>query len=215
MKAQLTQAYPSRHGVPVLTHVETDIFRLSYYGDCMGCNFCHDACCSHGADVTAVDLTNMAAHTEELERYLHQPRDQWFTGQYDIAADWPGGKATRTKTVDGHCVFLNVRGRGCLIHSFAIEKGIDVHEVKPMVCLLWPVTWLDGLLRPSNEVQDNDLICVGPGQTCYRSARSDIGYYFGPGLVAELDELEQATLKTSPNSSATAIPLRLVPPVNS
>lgn len=215
MKAQLKQAYPSRYGVPVLTHVETAIFRLSYYGDCMGCNFCHDACCTHGADVTAVDLANMTARADELEQSLQLPRDQWFTHHYSFDTDWPGGKATRTRTADGHCVFLNVSGRGCLIHRFAIEKDIDVHEIKPMVCLLWPVTWQDGMLRPSNEIEKSDLICVGPGQTCYRSARSDIGYYFGPALVAELDELEQATLKTASSSAAgSAISLQIVRPDN-
>ncbi len=215
MKAQLSQAYPSRYGVPVLTHVETDIFRLSYYGDCMGCNFCHDACCNHGADVTDVDVVNMTSHAGELEPYVGRPRDQWFTGEYSFDADWPGGKATRTKTADGHCVFLNVTGRGCLIHRYAIEHSIDVHEIKPMVCLLWPVTWENGTLRPSNEIQDHDLICVGPGQTCYRSARNDIGYYFGTTLVAELDELEQATLKSAAHSpSGLAVPLPLVPPAN-
>jgi Fe-S-cluster containining protein len=214
VKTPLKQAYPCRYGVPVLTHVETDIFRLSYFGDCMGCNFCHDACCAHGADVTAIDLANMAGHRAELEQYVHQPYENWYTGEFSIDADWPGGKATRTKVVDGHCVFLNVEGRGCLIHRFAIEKGIDAHEIKPMICLLWPVTWQDGMLQPSNEIEDGDLICVGPGQTCYRSARNDIGYYFGPGLVAELDELEQATLNAGSTASPSnsAIPLRLVPP---
>jgi Fe-S-cluster containining protein len=213
MKVALKQSYPSRYGVPVLTHVETDIFRLSYFGDCMGCNFCHDACCAHGADVTAVDLTQMAARTDELEQYVKLPRDQWFTHEYNIDSDWPGGKATRTKTVDGHCVFLNVAGRGCLIHRFAMEKGIDVHEIKPMICLLWPVTWQDGMLQPSNEIEDNDLICVGPGQTCYRSARNDISYYFGPALIAELDELEKTTMKTESSSAkGSAIPLHIVPP---
>jgi Fe-S-cluster containining protein len=206
----LGHSHPCRYGVPVIDKVETDIFVKSYYGDCMGCNFCHDLCCQHGADTTALDLANIAGWTDELEAYVRVPRGQWFTGQYEFDEDWPGGKATRTRTKDGRCVFLNRAGRGCLIHSFALERGIDVHEIKPMVCLMWPVTWTDGTLYCSNEVADNDLICVGPGQTCYRSARNDLGWYFGPALLADLDAREAEVLAEL--GVPATIPLTLLPP---
>lgn len=211
MIVPLSRPYPSRYGVPVLTGVDTDIFVKSYFGDCMACAFCHDACCTHGVDVTALDLANIAGHADELERHVGRARDQWFTGERDLAPDWPGGHATRTRTADGACVFLNRKGRGCLIHEFALAKGIDVHEIKPMVCLMWPVTWSEGVLYPSDEVANDDLICVGPGQTCYRSARNDLAYYFGPAILAELDALESTTIREPPRSQAgeraPAVPL--------
>jgi Fe-S-cluster containining protein len=185
---------------------------MSYFGECMACDFCHDACCFHGADVTAVDLANIATHADALERHVGRPREEWFTGIRDSAPDWPGGYATRTRTADGACVFLNRAGRGCRIHEFALRNNIDVHEIKPMVCLLWPVTWEDGTLYPSNEVLKNDLICVGPGQTCYRSARTDLGYYYGPELLTELDALEHVTCQAARTGDARpSMPLPLVP----
>jgi Fe-S-cluster containining protein len=195
---QLSQAYRCRYGVPVISGVDTAIFVKTFYGECMECTFCHDACCQYGADVTALDHANIQAQADELEDYLGLPRGRWFTHSWQVEADWPGGKATGTRVEDERCVFLNRQGRGCRLHSYAMEKGIDVHEIKPMVCLLWPVTWWEGVLQPSNEIVDNDLICLGPGQTCYRSSRNDIAYYFGAHLVSELDGLEAAALKDLP-----------------
>ena len=212
MIVPLQNTYAARYGVPVIDKVDTDVFLKSYYGDCMACNFCHDACCAHGADTTAIDMENMESHAAELAAYRGLCRDRRFTGKFEDDSDWPGGRATRIRVEDGHCVFLNTAGRGCLIHSFALERGIDVHEVKPMVCLMWPVTWTDATLFCSNEVADNDLICVGPGQTCYRSARTDLQWYFGPAMIAELDALEAKVLHASNLTPPRAIPLPLLAP---
>ncbi len=57
--------YPCAMGGPVLTAVDPRIFRLRYFTHCMGCGFCHDACCDHGVDI---DLGN-------AERLRALPRD--------------------------------------------------------------------------------------------------------------------------------------------
>jgi Fe-S-cluster containining protein len=191
----LSRAYRCRYGVPVITGVNTDIFVKTFFAECMECTFCADACCQHGADVTALDWANIDACAGDLEDYVGVPRGQWFTEKWQVEEDWPGGKATRTRVDGTRCVFLNRQGRGCLLHKYALEKRIDVHEIKPMVCLLWPVTWFEGVLQASTEVDQNDLVCLGPGQTCYRASRNDIGYYFGPELVNELDTVEATALK--------------------
>jgi hypothetical protein len=60
-----------------------------------------------------------------------------------------------------------------------------------MVCSLFPVTFDGGLLHPSNEIADRSLQCIDDGPTLYEGVRSEIQYYFGAGLVAELDGLER------------------------
>ncbi len=209
---RLSKAYTCRYGAPVIREVESAIFVKGYFGDCMACDYCHDVCCSHGADVTAIDREQMANHAAALERHTGRPQSDWFNENRDLAADWPGGWATRIRAEDGHCLFLNTNGRGCLIHDYALRNGVEVHTVKPMVCLLWPVTWLGETLRVSNELRDDPIICAGPGQTCYRSARSDIAYYFGPELVAELDALELTVGSNQSPSDRPTIPLSLVQP---
>jgi|SRR5579883_1109700 len=206
MSLPLSRPYPSRYGAPVLDRVDVRIFELTYFAHCMDCGFCHDACCQYGADIEMPRVRAVEEHRAELEAYLGVPRAEWFREHPDDVgilpeAEYPGGAYTRTSVVDlpdgrsphntSACVFLDPRGRGCRLHRFALERGIDVHTIKPMVCLLFPLSFNTGQLIPAYEFEIDDLVCQGPGPSLYRSAREDVLYYFGPELVAELDRLER------------------------
>jgi Fe-S-cluster containining protein len=186
----LSRAYSTRYGAPTVDRVDTDIFVRTYFHDCMGCGFCGDSCCQYGCDVDAVSETALLTNAPALEEVVGVPAGEWFTGRREIDAEFPGGNFTRSQVRDGRCVFLNRAGRGCLIHKHCLEKGVDFHELKPMVCCLFPLTFDAGLLQVSRELADESLICTGAGLTAYRSARNDALYYFGAELVAELDALE-------------------------
>ncbi len=104
--------------------------------------------------------------------------------------EFPGGGYTRTAVKDGSCVFLDRKGRGCLLHTYAAAHGLDHRQFKPLVCALFPITFEDRLLHPSEEVKDASLVCVGPGPTLYKAVRDDLAYYFGTDFVVELDQHE-------------------------
>jgi Fe-S-cluster containining protein len=186
----LSRPFASIEGVPVVSHVDPEIFVRTYFMHCMKCDFCHDSCCGHGADIDATNIRRLKAHAEELEAHVGVPRHQWFEKGYSLDADFPGGRYTRTRTQKNRCVFLNREGRGCLIHRYCMEHNVDFHELKPLVCSLFPLSFHEGVLCPSAEIMDESLQCLGPGPTLYRGARADVRYYFGAELVAELDELE-------------------------
>jgi hypothetical protein len=156
----------------------------------MQCSYCHDSCCQYGVDIDAENVARLEAQAAEVERYTGVPKELWFTGEWTSDPEFPGGWHTRTRVVDGACVFRNRAGRGCTIHSFALERGTDYHELKPMVSVLFPVTFDAGLLHPSREIEDASLACAGDGLTLYRGVRSEIGWYFGRALVDELDALD-------------------------
>jgi hypothetical protein len=88
-----------------------------------------------------------------------------------------------------------------MIHSYALERGIDYHELKPMVSVLFPLTFDYGLLHPSNEIEDRSLQCYGDGPTLYRGVRDEVAYYFGDALVNELDAFELDALAGSASGS--------------
>jgi Fe-S-cluster containining protein len=209
----LSQPYVCRGGAPVIDRVDTAIFFRTYFMDCMKCSYCHDSCCQYGADVEGDVLPRVMAHADDLERYTGVSRDRWWrshgadgpsggaaSGGAAIEADidwtpdreFPGGRQTRTRVEDGACVFRSRSARGCMLHSFALVQGLDYHEVKPLVCSLFPVTFDGGLLHASNEIVDRSLQCIDDGPTLYQGVREEIAFYFGPGLVAELDGLEAA-----------------------
>jgi hypothetical protein len=190
----LSRPYASREGAPVVDRVDLAIFRARYFMNCMGCSYCFDSCCQYGTDVDAATVARLEAAGGELQDFTGVPRERWFTGEWETDLEVPGGRYTRTRVEDGACVFLNRRERGCLIHSFALAKGRDYHDLKPMVASLFPVTFDGGLLHPSNEIVDRSLQCIDDGPTLYRGVRGEIAWYFGDGLVAELDALERDAL---------------------
>jgi hypothetical protein len=140
-------------------------------------------------DVDVANADRLRAHAEALEEYTGVPEERWFTGVWNEDQEFPGGRHTRTRVEDSACVFRNRKARGCMIHSFALERGLDYHELKPMVSVLFPVTFDEGLLHVSNEIADRSLQCIDDGPTVYEGIRSEIGWYFGPELVSELDGL--------------------------
>ncbi|MGD0677873.1 MAG: hypothetical protein ABSC94_20860 [Polyangiaceae bacterium] len=187
----LSQAYVCREGAPVVDRVDTAIFVRRYFVHCMQCQYCHDSCCQYGADIDGENVARIEAHAAEIEAYTGVPRDRWFTGEWVADGEFPGGRQTRTAVENGACVFRSRRGRGCMLHSFALDRGIDYHALKPMVSSLFPVTFDWGLLHPSNEIVDRSLQCVDDGPTIYEGVRGEIAWYFGEGLVAELDAMQR------------------------
>jgi len=188
----LDREYACSMGGPVLRAVDPAIFTLRYFTHCMSCGFCHDACCDHGVDI---DLDN-AARLRDLPKDFHDrigvPPDEWFTGEIVRDAEFPGGVHVRTSLRGGACIFRNAAGRGCAIHAYCLEQGLDYHLLKPMVSVLFPVTFEQGVLTASGEAADGSLVCSGEGSSLYDGARDELRYYFGPGLIAELEELKAA-----------------------
>jgi Fe-S-cluster containining protein len=197
----LSRPYPSRLGVPVLDRVDPDIFRLSYFGECLACTFCEDSCCQYGCDVAEPERRRILGLADALEPRVGRPAAEWFEPWTEPEPDYPGGGYTRTRVAAGRCVFLNRAGRGCHLHSFALETGRDFREVKPHVCWLFPVEHCGGELRVPLEIREGSLVCLGGGPTLYRSARPDLAHLFGPDLTAELDALETRLAPARPTLS--------------
>lgn len=183
----------------MLQQVDTDIFRLRYFGNCMQCTFCGDSCCQYGCDVNLAERDRILASKEALAPYIQVPAEQWFKPQVFEDPEYETGKFVRSNTVGGACVFLSQDGRGCGIHRYALEKGLDYHSIKPMVCWLFPVTWDKGVLRASYDVND-DLACRNMGPTLYEMSRGEIEVVFGRALVAELDAIKATLQLSAPNA---------------
>ena len=198
----LGRPYPSRYGAPIISGVDRDVFRLRYFTHCSSCDFCSDACCHHGVDIDVENVRRLLARGPELERYVGRPASEWFEEEYEADDEFPGGAATHTRVYGGGCVFLRSNGRGCLLHSYSLERGIDYHELKPLVSALFPLTFEDGVLCPATEVEDGSLVCLANGPTLYRGIRDELRHYFGAGLVAELDDLERATSADTPRGTS-------------
>lgn len=189
----LERPHASRFGAPVLNHADDAIFGRTYFGACFSCGFCRDSCCQYGVDVDLDNVARIFAVADELEPRVGLPRDAWFHPDPRPEPDYPTASFLRTRVVDGACVFLNRRGRGCHLHALALAREEPPGLLKPIVSAIFPLTFESGLLKPAIEVTEKDdpLVCLGPGASVYRGVRDELGWYFGPALVEELDALER------------------------
>jgi hypothetical protein len=183
----LKAEYPCKMGGPVLHAVDPAIFSLRYFTHCMACGFCKDACCDHGVDVDLNNVARLKALPQSFRDRIGVPADAWFTAEVTRDAEFDGGAHVRTRVLNGTCVFRDQTGRGCHIHGWALENGVDYHTIKPLVSTLFPLTFEHGVLEASAEAADGTLVCSGQGPSLYDGARSELLYYFGEGLVMELD----------------------------
>jgi len=184
----------------VIRRVDPAIFTTRYFGACLGCTFCRDACCEYGVDVDVETAGRILAQAPEIETLVGIDRSRWFTSDRTPDTDAAGGAQLRTQVVEGACVFRNRAGRGCLLHAFALSTSQDYHTLKPIVSALFPLTFGHGTLFVSDELADGTLVCAGDGPTVYEAARGELAYYFGDALVAELDV---RALATNPSATAT------------
>ncbi len=191
----LSKRYYSVFGMPFIDKIDLSIFEHKYYADCMKCDFCNDLCCSYGGDIDIENIQRLKKHKNALEKILDIKFKDWFTDNYIIDKEFPGGKYKRTKVINNKCIFLNKNQRGCLIHTYCLNNNIDYHLLKPMVGILFPLTFDNGLLRPSNEILDNSLTCYGNGATIYDGSKSELLYYFGNEFIEEIENKRKDIFK--------------------
>lgn len=194
----LSQSYKSRVGAPVIAQIDDVVFTLSTFAYCLSCDFCQDSCCSYGADIDLENIARLDEHREALEAFTSVPRERWFENELEEDEDYPGGQVERIRPENGRCVFLNRRDRGCNIHRYCLEHDIDYHQLKPIICSLFPLSFESGVLCPAYEVEDGELACLGSGPTLYQGGRAELLYYFGEAFVAELDGLERNYISAPP-----------------
>ncbi|HSL28832.1 MAG TPA: DUF3109 family protein [Anaerolineales bacterium] len=177
-----------------ISFVHRDIFLKSYFARCLECSFCHDWCCSFGADVDIHNVEKIRQHKEGITPFIRASEVEWFEGEYAYYEEYAGNLYTRINPQGPRCVFISEEQRGCGLHRYALSKQMDYHEIKPLVCALFPLSFGEGLLCLAPELEDNSLVCAGAGSSVYRSLRSELEYYFGPACVEELDAVERSVL---------------------
>jgi hypothetical protein len=185
----LSRSYRCVLGAPTLDAVDPGIFALRYFARCMACGFCKDQCCSYGVDIDAANADALMHLGADFEDFIGAPHEVWFVAETFEDAEFPSGRYTRTQVRGDHCVFHDGEGRGCKIHAYCASRGLDYRRYKPLVSILFPLTFDYGRLGPSSEALDGSLICSGDGPSLYDGGRAELAYFFGEELVIELDGL--------------------------
>jgi len=104
-----------------------------------------DGCCSHGAFFSDdADLRRVKKHARQLTpetwQFAAVGKRKGITEKDSVGED---ENRTRTRRVDGACIFLNrpgfAGGEGCALHALALRTGLHPLDTKPEVCWQLPV----------------------------------------------------------------------------
>ncbi|MBE0481256.1 MAG: DUF3109 family protein [Dehalococcoidia bacterium] len=156
--------------------VDENLFTRKYSADCLGFLHCEDICCSYGCDVDKSERDRILACADKLEPRLGIPASGWFDDEMKDEG-YPSGFVVRTRVYRHKCVFHDRKARGCLLHHFANDEGIDWRRLKPMVCTIFPVTWEKGRLLTSPFL--DELPCNGCGECIFDAQKRELREFFG------------------------------------
>jgi hypothetical protein len=131
---------------------------------------------------------------QQILPFIRPSDADWFESDYTYYEEYAGSQYTRINPQGPRCVFISKDQRGCGLHRYALSKQMDYHEIKPLVCILFPLSVGEGILSLAPELDDNSLICSGSGLSAYQGMRSELEHYFGQEFVDELDGMEKEVL---------------------
>jgi len=169
-----------------IDEVDQGIFTKKYFAYCLNYG-CADMCCWYGCQTDGAEKARILMYATQLEARLGMPASQWFEKEIVKDSDYPSGETIRTRVHRDRCVFYNHRLRGCELHRFAVEKGMDCHLLKPMICSLFPVSWEWGRLSVSSFL--DELPCKDCGVSVFEAQKEELTFYFGTEFVSELEKL--------------------------
>ena len=189
----LSKEYQS--GNMSILFVHRDIFLKSYFARCLECSFCHDWCCSFGADIDIHNVEKIQQRREEIQPFVRPADGEWFDADHSYYEEYAGNQYTRIKTQGSRCVFISKDQRGCGLHRYAISQKMDYHDIKPLICILFPLSFEEGILSLAGELEDGSLVCAGSGVSAYQAMKNELAYYFGNECLEELNQVEENVLR--------------------
>lgn len=128
------------------TSVEVDVESLlSFENRCTGCARGERCCCSsYEVCATAAEVKRIIRVLPEAAKYC--PHLLTAGGYDNVFEEEEPGLFSIDTNEDGLCLFA-YRSDGqirCSLHTVAATIGLPLEQVKPKVCLLWPMHFSDG-----------------------------------------------------------------------
>jgi hypothetical protein len=126
--------------------VEVDVESLlSLENRCNGCAKGGRCCCSsYEVCVTTVELKRIIRVLPEAAKFC--PHLLTTRGYDNVFEEEEPGLFSIDTTEDGLCLFAyrSPHRIHCSLHTVAVSLGLPLEQVKPKVCLLWPMHFSEG-----------------------------------------------------------------------
>ena len=107
---------------------------------CNGCAKGERCCCaSYDVCATSAEVKRIMKVMPEAAKFC--PHLLTFGGHFNMFTEEEHGLFSIDKTEDGLCIFAywSDQRAHCSLHTVAMTLGLPLEQVKPKVCLLWPM----------------------------------------------------------------------------
>lgn len=170
---------------------------------------CGGGCCHSGVYADTAEYETILRHKNEIAAHMDETQDtdpaHWFDGEWIDDADFASGRATGTNVHDRDggisgftegCVMLDKR-HFCSIQVAAAANGLHRWAWKPMYCILFPITVVEGVIT-YDDSHSEDLNHCGPTgagnyvHSVFESMTEEIKYVFGEEGYTQMNEYFQA-----------------------
>lgn len=187
--------------VPTEVWVERSVFTTPFGPCClseedlphdMPAMVCGGKCCFTSPMVRIDDQYRIMERLDEIAEHL-PPMNKML-----IEETGPFNDEMATKTPEGACIFWRREDGKCAIHVYADENGMDWRNLKPLPCVLFPLSMVAGrqledqpgaryFIRIANPsaVQQRGIQCpIGNDQLlpAYLNLKDEMDFYFGEGF---------------------------------
>lgn len=157
---------------------------------------CTSQCCQHGVYVDIRERDDILAHKDIIKQYMDETQSTdertWFEMSEEDDVDFPSGKCTGTEVINGKCAFLDRLGR-CSIQLASTEQGGHKWEMKPLFCILFPLTIAEGVVTFDDMLDQEQQCCTlveNFTTPMYEACKEELLYVFGRegyDAIASLD----------------------------
>jgi len=163
--------------------IEVDVESLlRLENTCNGCGRDDTCCCSsYEVCVTASEMRRIIRYLPEASRFC--PHLATLSGYDNVFEEEEHGLYSLDTDEDGLCLFAYWKDNRthCSLHTVAVTLGLPLGEVKPRVCLLWPLHVSD----------DDDVLALISDASRFRcNTRKRPGSrILSPGFVDALEQV--------------------------
>jgi Fe-S-cluster containining protein len=122
---------------------------------------CSAYCCRDGVIVDVEHRDRVLAEADLVMQYMEPTQEhdtsKWFDEKESDDMDFPSGRATNTRVVNGTCVFLDSQRRCVLQRAEEQSPGL-----KPFYCRTYPIVIINGRVTIDDEHCPDERACCGP-----------------------------------------------------
>lgn len=171
---------------------------------------CTGECCARGAYVDLRERDAILAHEATITPHLDATQtadaSRWFEPETVVDHDFPSGTCAGTAVEGGKCRLQDEQGR-CSIQAAAIARLRPKWEHKPLYCVLYPLTVIEGVLRWHEPAHERPPCCTASATFAvplFEACRAEVVHLLGEAGFAAM----QAHFATSYAASYAASQLR-------